>query len=68
MKKKKLGTLTVNTIIIEILKPSKLEKQSSRQAEKRICELRARNEADHKMQDRNIALETRKSVLTEEAQ
>lgn len=68
MKKKKLGTLTMNTIIIEILKPSKLEKQSSRQAEKRICELRARNEADHKMQDRNIALETRKSVLTEEAQ
>lgn len=68
MKKKKLGTLTMNTIIIEILKPSKLEKQSSRRAEKRICELRARNEADHKMQDRNIALETRKSVLTEEAQ
>lgn len=27
MKKKKLGTLTMNTIIIEILKPSKLDKQ-----------------------------------------
>lgn len=42
--------------------PSKLQKLSTGQTEKRICELKARNETDHKMQDRNAVLETRETA------
>ena len=42
--------------------PSKLQKLSTGQTEKRICELKARNETDHKMQDRNAVLETREAA------
>lgn len=68
MKKKKLGILTMKTTIIEVLEPNKLDKQSTRQAEERICELKARSETDHQMQDKNIVLETRKTAWIEEVQ
>lgn len=55
----------MKTTIIEVLEPNKLDKQSTRQAEERICELKARSETDHKMQDKNIMLETRKTAWIE---
>lgn len=62
MRKKQLRGLTMKTTIIEVLMPSKLQKLSTGQTEKRICELKARNETDHKMQDRNAVLETRETA------
>lgn len=62
MRKKQLRGLTMKTTITEVLMPSKLQKLSTGQTEKRICELKARNETDHKMQDRNAVLETREAA------
>lgn len=62
VKKKQLKGLTMKTIIIEVLMPNKLQKLSTGQTEKRICELKASNETDHKMQDRNAVLETRETA------
>lgn len=62
MRKKQLRGLTMKTTIIEVLMPSKLQKLLTGQTEKRICELKARNETDHKMQDRNAMLETRETA------
>ena len=52
----------MKTTVIEVLMPSKLQKLSTGQTEKRICELKSRNETDRKMQDRNAVLETRETA------
>lgn len=62
MRKKQLRGLTMKTTTIEVLMPSKLQKLSTGQTEKRIWELKARNETDHKMQDGNAVLETRETA------
>lgn len=55
MKKKNSGNLTTKTTVIKkFSKPIELDEQQTKQAEKRICELKGRNETRHKIHDREI--------------